>query len=382
MKHKSFLFIFCLLISVQASFPQLIIDHLCTDINGVPQAAIIAAKDSLHIAYGHTSHGSQVIDGMNGLISFANSGGRGLSLPVNIFAWNNGGEDGALDLHNNAMDGDVGYYPDWYNETVSYLNNGANPDVNVIMWSWCGQVGTKYSDGVLWDEYLGPMNSLETDYPGKVFIYMTGHLDYWNRENTNAANDSIRSYCRNNHKVLFDFADIESYSPNGNCYKDIGDDACDYYNTDDDSVGNWAVEYQNSHTEGVDWYYCGSQHSEPLNANRKAYAAWWMFASLAGWNYVAPPVEEESNSMSQTLRVFPNPSNNILLIETEVSPSPMSGINIYSASGQLVRRMEYDSYSHTGSSISIPVDNLSAGIYLLQLSTNAGIHSIQFAVLH
>jgi len=29
---------------------------------------------------------------------------------------------------------------------------------------------------------------------------------------------------------------------------------------------------------------CGSAHSEPLNANLKAYASWCLFARLAGWD--------------------------------------------------------------------------------------------------
>ena len=33
-----------------------------------------------------------------------------------------------------------------------------------------------------------------------------------------------------------------------------------------------------------DWYSCSSAHSQPLNANRKAYAAWWLWARLAGWS--------------------------------------------------------------------------------------------------
>ncbi|RPJ06253.1 MAG: hypothetical protein EHM28_10405 [Spirochaetaceae bacterium] len=37
-------------------------------------------------------------------------------------------------------------------------------------------------------------------------------------------------------------------------------------------------------TAGTDWYNCGATHSMSLNANMKAYAAWWLWARLAGWN--------------------------------------------------------------------------------------------------
>jgi hypothetical protein len=380
MKHKTFNISLCLLGLMQASFSQLIIDHLCTDITSIPQEAIITAKDSLHIAYGHTSHGSQVIDGMNGLIDFANNGGRGLASPTDIFAWNHGGVDGTLDLHDYAMDGDVGYYPDWYNNTVSYLEDEANSDVNVIMWSWCGQVGDKYSNGVLWDEFLGPMSALELAHPGVVFVYMTGHLNYGNRANTNAANDSIRSFCRNHGKVLFDFADIESYGPDGTCYKDNGDDACDYYNSDGDSIGNWAIEYQNSHTEGVDWYNCGAQHSESLNANLKAYASWYIFASLAGWNYVAPPVLVEANKTIKSLKAYPNPASTEVNIEFDIQLSQVQRIDIYSASGKLIKQMENFSAVNEGSILSFSVANFSPGIYLLQSYTNTGRRNLQFEV--
>jgi len=99
-------------------------------------------------------------------------------------------------------------------------------------------------------------------------------------------NEQIRRYCIDGGKILYDFADIETYDPDGVYYGDrFPNDACDY-DSDGDGVrdANWAREWQNSHMEGRDWYDCYSAHSEPLNANLKAYAAWWLWASIAGWD--------------------------------------------------------------------------------------------------
>jgi len=263
------------------------IDYHCVGITQIPQNWIKEAKNTLHIAYGHTSHGRQIVtEGMAGLVDFANNGGKGLNLPDNIFAWNNGGTGGALDLHDYAMAGDVGYFPQWVNETREYLDNPANSDINVIMWSWCGQVSSRYSSGVLWDEYLGPMTQLETDYPNVTFIYMTGHVDIHDDANNKAANDSIRAYCQNNNRWLFDFADFDRYDPDGEYYEFVHDN-CNYFSSVADSanpLGNWALEWQAEHDLGVDWYDCSAAHSIPLNANQKAYAAWWLWARLAGWD--------------------------------------------------------------------------------------------------
>jgi len=43
-------------------------NHLDMDIAGLTEAEVQRAKQCLHIAYGHTSHGSQVTDGMSGLV--------------------------------------------------------------------------------------------------------------------------------------------------------------------------------------------------------------------------------------------------------------------------------------------------------------------------
>ncbi len=261
-----------------------LIDHGCTDITLIPQSAIEQAKGALHIAYGHTSHGSQLTTGMTGLVSFANGGGLGLDLPENIFAWNNGGADGALDLRDYAMEGDVGYYPQWVENTRTYLDNPDQGDVNVVIWSWCGQVNEKYAANTLESEYLTPMTQLEAEYPDVRFVYMTGHVDIWDDADNKAANQMIRDFCIANDKILYDFADIEHYDPDGTYFEYVHDN-CDYYDRPAGTLlGNWATQWQASHVLGEDWYDCSLAHSQPLNANRKAYAAWWLWATLAGWN--------------------------------------------------------------------------------------------------
>ena len=42
----------------------IIVDHTSTDISKIPAPWLAQAKDMLKASYGHTSHGSQLIDGM------------------------------------------------------------------------------------------------------------------------------------------------------------------------------------------------------------------------------------------------------------------------------------------------------------------------------
>jgi hypothetical protein len=127
------------------------------------------------------------------------------------------------------------------------------------------------------------MAQLEADYPHVTFVYMTGHVDIKDDADNKAANQMIRDFCLANKKVLYDFADIERYDPDGTYYE-FAHDNCDYYDgVGGTNLGNWATEWQSSHTEGTDWYTCSSAHSQPLNANQKAYAAWWLWARLGGW---------------------------------------------------------------------------------------------------
>jgi len=250
----------------------IIIDHTCTDLSKIPEYWIEQAKAQLRLCYGHTSHGSQPVSGMQVLMN---------NTPGGLYDFNTTGaiEPGVLSLDDRTPAGDLGN-PDrvtWEARTRTHLG-GPGSDRNVVVWSWCGQVSS--ADEADINTYLTLMNGLEVDYPSVSFVYMTGHLNGTGVSgNLNVRNEQIRDYCRANHKVLFDFADIESYDPDGNYFLDRGaDDGC-YYDG-----GNWANEWCAAHPGDPLCDSCSCAHSRPLNCNLKARAFWWMLARIAGWD--------------------------------------------------------------------------------------------------
>ncbi len=265
----------------------IIIDHNCRDLAVIPTNWIRAAQDSLKVHYGHTSHGHQLEVGAETLA--LQDGRYAVDIGIDTLP-NNPGHLCVYD--GNGYSGDNYIMPEMYwleeagrQHTTNTLHN--HPTINVSMWAWCGQLSDNDSDYV--NNYLNTMAAFEQQFPQVKFVYFTGHLDgTGSAGNLHQRNEQIRTFCRNNNKVLFDFADIERYDPNGTDYLNLGagtggeGNACQY------NSGNWATTWCTLHPGDARCADGGCpdccDHSQPLNCNLKARAFWWLMARLAGWN--------------------------------------------------------------------------------------------------
>jgi len=270
------------------------VDHQHTDLTEIPLEHVKLAIERLHIVYEHTSHGSQLITGMNALRDFPEFGG--------VYAWNDSGVDGALDLDdygipatvNDLSQGDrvndAGDTP-WVEGTRALLNSVDNSHVNVVIWSWCSINGHNAQ------RYIENMEKLIEEFPDVIFVYMTGHAEGMGLDGTingvHYNNELIRSHAEKHDRWLFDFADIEAFDPDGNYYWDKAmQDNLDF------NGGNWAVSWVDEHSsqlfsrlttgENAQGYYgvSGCAHSDypdeaNLNCVLKGAAAWSLFTKIA-----------------------------------------------------------------------------------------------------
>ena len=269
-------------------------------LRSIPEEYINAARNNLHVAYQHTSHGTHVSRGMFGLPDYKDG-------DETLFAIsNNNPQAGKLDFRDYAMDTCADAVDASENETAftqgtrAYLDDPDNAEINVVMWSWCNIAGHDVAGN-----YLPGMQTLINDYGGGgskigsgagqrehsvTFIFMTGHA---NRDDNvgdgkpkNLA-DLITDYCIENNFYCLDYFGIDSHDMDGNYWEDAGDDG------DSPTGGDFYAAWQNSHSVG-DGYFenksapggsvtFGAHNTQHITANRKAYAMWYILASIAGW---------------------------------------------------------------------------------------------------
>ena len=97
--QPTILLIICATLDVCSAQQAMIVDHGCTHLGAIPQAWVDSARTSLHIGYGHTSHGSQITSGMDALETYFADG---------RLDWGHDGNAGELHL----FEGD-GYGDGW-----------------------------------------------------------------------------------------------------------------------------------------------------------------------------------------------------------------------------------------------------------------------------
>ncbi len=289
---------------VQQNPDSTVIDYRNTDASIIPDEYVEAVKNNLHVVYQHTSHGSQIISGMNALRDYAPYSGR--------YSWSDDGSSG-LDLDDYGIM--AGYHDlstedsedangdtPWAIATRELLDNPANYHVNVIMWSWCSIHGHNIERYIrnmekLIAEYgAGGTGPRAADHPVE-FVFMTGHTQGEGEDGFVAqAAAQIRQHCVDNGRWLIDYYSIECFDPDGNYFGDLDvDDDLSY------SGGNWAEQYLDRHPgsllevlvmgDGESYSGCPScAHSEEgegqrestLNCVLKGQAVWHLFARIAG----------------------------------------------------------------------------------------------------
>ncbi len=373
---KKINFLFTILLFLQFSLNGQTIDHRSINLKSIPTNWIDSAKANLYIGYGHTSHGSQITSGMDAIEDYFTSG---------TYNWSHSGGTNELHLFEGDgygegyLDHDIGY-SGWEDETREYLT--AFPACNVIIWSWCGQVNETNLQTHVFDN----MEALETEYPDVTFVYMTGHLEGLGVEGSvYTANQQIRDYCSTNNKFLFDFADIEKYSPDAdtNYQEYYATDGCNY--DVDGQTRNWATNWlsaNSSHELAQIATQCGScEHSVSLNCVKKGIAAWYLWARLAGWEGDGT-TSIENKRIDQLndieVKAYVNPGTNLINVSVQSDIPQQIDLNLYSITGSKVYSQANIQILKGSNELTFTPVGLSNGLYFLETITNQKKQVLKF----
>jgi hypothetical protein len=281
-------------------------------IRAIPQKYIDRARNYLHVAYQHTSHGTHVTYGLYGLPDYKPGDKKLFAVTCNDPKY------GQLDIRDNILEKYAPFMVKAYDlsrdetafiqTTRNFLDDPNNAIINVVMWSWCN-----IRDHNVKGNYLRGMKTLIEEYgiggtkigvgAGQranpvYFVFMTGHAN--DTGNLGIGNPSaqaafINKFCKENKLLCLDYYSIDTHCMDDNYWDDAGDDGNSYkYNNSKTEEGFFYHDWQNAHELGKDYYHnktspggavkCGDHTTQHITANRKAYAMWWILARISGWD--------------------------------------------------------------------------------------------------
>ncbi|MCP4216252.1 MAG: VCBS repeat-containing protein [bacterium] len=319
------LLIFCTL-SFQGFAADFIADYTKAKesvLRSIPEEYINAAKSNLHIMYCGTSHSSQTADGLRGLMEYKSGDstlyavtfkGTPAAGSLDIHYRPSTAYSAGRDLSNDGLDAN-GHTP-YYRATVDYLDNPSYADINVVMWSWCsieGHYYSRYLDNFqeLIDMYKAGGSKGRTSANEVKFVFMTGYAR--GSDGDTPESPYIRSPYQN-HKRIVDYCKANGYFCLDYWSQDTYHYETDAYNADESGNNNSLHKsYFDSHSEGEHWFATRNYSSgsvkwpahcdglpQHITSNRRAYAAWWIFARLAGWSGEASASTETTQYIFHT----------------------------------------------------------------------------------
>lgn len=257
-----------------AARQAIVADHsVLSQFGQIPQTAIAAAA-ARKTLFMHQSTGGLIDDSGLGCLAGLHDdpqhyppecGTYAANRTVNRWPW--------YDKSNWSWD----FWPDPQADAIAKTDQFVNvvharaANYQIIGMKYCYVDGWNQSENVTRNYYIEKMLALESEYPGKTFIWATSAL--WQEpasacgglfdscEQIAQFNQQVRAYALAHNKPLYDVADIESHDQNGSpCV-----------------VGGY---------EGMcaQWYDSGGGHPNTAGSIRLAKGFWWLMARISGWS--------------------------------------------------------------------------------------------------